>query len=363
MSTFFLGLFLGLNACDQRRDLEQVNTSQTKTQAQTTTQALTTTESSVKIPDVNEKLGTKHDDQIKLLHHSKTAPKGIEAFVKIGEPSLESLQVVVEKSSSVVAKGWAIQAIYQIKSPKSIALLKEIEQNSNLEELTRNWAAAALINSTTTMEELIASLDLLKLYPSLERPITMKIDALENGLNALQALKLIDKIPELKNALAPRILESDPSILIRAMLTHASTEIRQQSAAYLATMGRSNKSVVPALLKMYDFDPKAQEVIWKGGALYVPSINWDKENGTALFAHLLSWYLFCHKNNLQSEKQQVYNNIRSVQLLYAIGMNRGLGYEPKEIVRNFTAVIGKSSMEKLLKEQNLLSEYQSVLGK
>ena len=367
MSMLFLFFWGGLNACDHRRDLDQVHTPQTHTKSQTDTQTQAQTQTQtqsdqIKIPDVNEKLGTKHDKEIKLLHHSKTAPQGIETFVKMGDPSLESLKVVVEKSSSVVAKGWAIQAIYQIKSPKAIALLKEIEQNSNLEDLTRNWAAAALINSTTTMEELMASLDLLKQYPSLERPISMKIDTFEGGLNSLQALELIIKIPELKNALAPKILESDPSILIRAMLTHANMEIRRQSASYLATMGRGNKSVVPALLKMYDFDPKAQEVIWKGGPLYVPSINWDKENGTALFSHLLSWYLFCHKKNLSSEKQQVYNNIRSVQLLYAIGMNRGLGYEAKDIVRNFTTVIGKKAMETLLKEQGLLAEFQSVLG-
>ena len=355
MSMLFNGVLLGLFACDHRRDLDQVHTPQTQTQTQTQT------EPEVKVPNVDEKLGTAHDTELKQLHHSKTAPDGIKALVKIGNPALASLKTAVEKSSSVVAKGWAIQAIFQINTPESLALLKEIEQNDKLEDLTRNWAAAALINSTKTMKELIASLDLLKVYPSLERPISMKIDSLEGGINALQALELVIKIPELKTALAPKILESDPTILIKAMLTHADMNIRRQSAAYLATMGRSNKSVVPALLKIYDFDPKAQEVIWKGGPLYVPSINWDKENGTALFSHLFSWYLFCEKNNLRSEQQQVYNNMRSVQLLYAIGMNRNLGYTPKDVVQNFTRVVGQDTMKKLLEEQGLLSQYQSAM--
>ena len=56
----------------------------------------------------------------------------------------------------------------------------------------------------------------------------------------------------------------------------------------------------------------ATQVMWSGGPLYVPSVSWDRENGTALFAHLVSARFATKK--ISDKKTALYNNMRSVTL-------------------------------------------------
>ena len=309
-----------------------------------------------------EPLGTPHDEWLLLLNDSKTAPKGIDKLVGLGVTALPSLDEVLGRSKDSIAKGWAIQAIAKIQDPKAVALLKKTEADTKQDSLIRTWAAAAMIQLCTTTDELMDLVPLVQTYPALNRPIGLKLDSLSGGLNPLQALELSLKVPQLQASLQSKILEGEPKILIEAMLTHADMKIRRQSASYLATMGRSNKGTIPALLKAYDFTPSAREILWKGGPLYVPSISWDKENGTALFAHLVSWYLFCDKKNLQQEKQQLYNNMRSVTLLGAIGMPRYIRNDTSEILKAFVKVVGSRQLQIMLEEQGMKKKYEYVLG-
>jgi HEAT repeat protein len=309
-----------------------------------------------------EPLGTPHDEWLMLLNDSATAPKGMVKLVEIGVPALPSLEMLLQSSKDAIAKGWAIQSIAKIQDPKASGLLQKIESDSEQDSLVRTWASAALIQRCTSIDELLELVALVEIYPALSRPIGLKLDDLSGGLNSLQALELVLKIPKLQKSLQPKILEGEPSLLIAAMLTHADMNIRRQSASYLATMGRSNKTTIPALLKAYDFTPSAREILWKGGPLYVPSIIWDKENGTALFAHLVSWYLFCDNKGLQAEKQQLYNNMRSVTLLGAIGMGRYIQNDTASILKSFGKVVGRRQLQIMLEEQGMKEKYAHVLG-
>ena len=309
-----------------------------------------------------KELGTPHDDLLNSLYDSKTAEQGIKQLLQKGDSSLPSLETLLTETDDLIAKGWAIQTIAKMKSPKSKNLLVRIEKETSHEVLVRTWAAAALIQLCTTTDDLLTLLPLVQKYPSLHRPIGLRLEHLSGGLNSLQALELTMEIPQLKSSLQKNILSGEPTILIEAMLTHADMKIRRESAAYLATMGRSNTATIPALLKAYDFTPQATQVRWTGGPLYVPSIAWDKENGTALFAHLVSWYLFCEKNGLSQEQQQLYNNMRSVTLLGAIGMPRYIRKDTRDILKAFHGVVGTRQIQVMLEEQGMKQKYANILG-
>lgn len=353
MRLFILWGLLGCDPIKERGVTASPNVTQTK--AGTKTNVVST-------PVKTEDFGTDHDAMMKLLYDSKTAPDGIEQLVGVGNSALKSLEVLISKSEDLIAKGWAIQAIVKIKTSESKSLLIKIEKDTNQEKLVRTWAASSLVQLCVTTDELLALMPLVQQYPALSRPVGLQLDRLSGGLNPLQALEMSLKIPQLKEVLQEKIISGEPSILIEAMLTHADMNIRRQSAAYLATMGRTNKATIPALIKAYDFTPKATQVMWNGGPLYVPSVSWDKENGTALFAHLVSWYLFCDKKGLQQEKQQLYNNMRSVTLLGAIGMPRYIPNDTAGLLKAFKNVVGVRQITIMLKEQGLKNKYAHVLG-
>ena len=349
-------LFLwGLLGCDPIKERGITN-------PPNTTNPVTNTKKGTQVPEQAEEFGTEHDAMMKLLYDSKTAPSGIEQLVEVGVPALDSVEKLLSKSEDIIAKGWAIQAVAKMKTSESKDLLRTIEKDTKQETLVRTWAASALVQLCTTTDELIAMMPLVQQYPALSRPVGMQLDQLSGGLNPLQALDMSLKIPQLKEVLQDNILSGDPSILIEAMLTHADMNIRRQSAAYLATMGRTNKATIPALITAYDFTPQATQIRWNGGPLYVPSVSWDKENGTALFAHLVSWYLFCDKKGLGQEKQQLYNNMRSVTLLGAIGMPRYIQNDTSAILKAFQGVVGRRQVQIMLEEQGMKKKYAHILG-
>ncbi|MAA80214.1 MAG: hypothetical protein CL916_13250 [Deltaproteobacteria bacterium] len=352
---FLMGL-LGCDPIKERGVTASPHT--TKSTAVTNTKINTQERTPVQV----EEFGTEHDAMMKLLYNSQTAPSGIEQLVKVGNPVLSSVGKLLSTSEDLIAKGWAIQAVAKIKTIESKDLLMTIEKDTKQEKLVRTWAASALVQLCTTTDELISMMPLVQQYPALSRPVGMQLDRLSGGLNPLQALEMSLKIPNLKEALQENIISGDPRILIEAMLTHADMNIRRQSAAYLATMGRTNKATIPALIKAYDFTPKATQVMWNGGPLYVPSVSWDKENGTALFAHLVSWHLFCDKKGFTQEKQQLYNNMRSVTLLGAIGMPRYIKNDTGEILKAFKGVVGSRQIQIMLEEQGMKNKYANVLG-
>ena len=352
-------LFWGLLGCDPIKERGMTNPSHTKQgNPITETKIASGTDKAVQTED----FGTEHDAMMKLLYDSKTAPSGIEQLVDVGVPALSSLETLLSKSKDLIAKGWAIQAIAKMKTPDSKEILTKIEKDKTQETLVRTWAASALIQFCTTTDDLLTMMPLVKQYPALSRPVGIQLARLSGGLDPLQALDMSLKIPQLKEALQDTILSGEPSILIEAMLTHADMTIRRQSAAYLATMGRTNAATIPALIKAYDFTPQATQVMWNGGPLYVPSVSWDKENGTALFAHLVSWYLFCDKKGLRQEKKQLYNNMRSVTLLGAIGMPRYIQNSTEEILKAFKGVVGSRQLQIMLEEQGMKKQYAHVLG-
>ena len=105
------------------------------------------------------------------------------------------------------------------------------------------------------------------------------------------------------------------------MINHENMEARRMAAGFLATISRTDVTVLDATIAGYDFQPGAEEVPWSGGPLYIPSAQWGSDTARELIENLISWHLFCEVNKLQNEQQQINNNLRSVGFVGTAGYN------------------------------------------
>ena len=147
------------------------------------------------------------------------------------------------------------------------------------------------------------------------------------------------------------------------MTTAKEQEVRRQATAYIGTLAQNgDKTVGKAVADAYKFDPDAKAAPWSGGPLYVPGIQWNKDDATLLVDNLIAWHLWCDRNKKASEQQQIYNNLRS------IGLSRVVGYQTPQNttvawLMSWGKVVGREGIEKILKEQGVEDEakYSSVL--
>jgi len=174
------------------------------------------------------------------------------------------------------------------------------------------------------------------------------------------------RIPQLQQALAPAIIALGPKDLSAALVTAKDQNVRRQAAAYLGSLaGRGDKGVPAAVIEVYKFDPDAKDVAWKGGPLFVPGINWNKEDARALVGNLISWHLWCDIRGRKSEQKQIHNNIRSLSLARAAGY-QGPGWQDIGTVQWLTIwgkAVGRKEIERMLKQQGVDTnrKYSSVL--
>ena len=94
----------------------------------------------------------------------------------------------------------------------------------------------------------------------------------------------------------------------------------------------------------------ATKVLWEGGALYVPNLSWQPTEAKLLVGHLIAWHLHCDRNGQSSEQQQVYNNLRSVQLHRPAGLSWPENDTPS-LLRQWSAVAGQAALRSMLEAQ------------
>ena len=119
-------------------------------------------------------------------------------------------------------------------------------------------------------------------------------------------------------------------------------------------------------MQAYQFDPDADDVAWRGGPLFVPGINWQRDDARALAADLIAWHVWCDRHNRDAEKRQIHNNLRSVALA------RAAGYERPRFQYSDTAAwlttwgraFGKDTLRELLEIQQVaeVPKYAKVLN-
>jgi hypothetical protein len=123
--------------------------------------------------------------------------------------------------------------------------------------------------------------------------------------------------------------------------------------------------VAAEVAKQLKFDISAKNVPWNGGALFVPGIQWSKEDARKLVGQLIRWNLWCDVRGKTQEQQQIHNNIRSLGLAQAAGYTSP-GWNEVDCIawlKAWGAAVGRTEIEEILKEQDVDNnqEYASVL--
>ena len=62
---------------------------------------------------------------------------------------------------------------------------------------------------------------------------------------------------------------------------------------------------------------------WEGGPLFVPALQWKREDARDLAWELLAWMVFAERRDLGNLHSQIQNNLRSLQLAAAVMLHQG----------------------------------------
>lgn len=261
-----------------------------------------------------------------LLDELQNGPDRAAALLPVEQlrsDQVEALAEAARKSDQVERRGWAIVCLGRHPSEGARTALEELSEQSNGHpQLVRCWATAVLIERVESVADLQPYSARCSQLPALKRPLRMKLEVLLSSqkANPEDLLKLTGADPQLQQIVAPFILQTDPKQLARVLLTAAEQTVRQQAAAWLATMKqRGIEGVNSAVIDQLRFQQDAQAVPWQDGPLYVPGINWTKEDATALVSELTAWWVWCEATDRPDEISKIHTNVNSWQLMQAAG--------------------------------------------
>jgi len=318
------------------------------------------------------------EEMIAQLETSKTAQSAIESIVANAKESdssretmIKKLLTVINKDESIAKRGWAIAALAKIGGQDVDEYLLNVHANNLQNTLVRTWAAAARVTMTKTTNGLIEKASLIPQFPSLGRPIGMRIveemKTNSGDVKANQVLEVALKVPQISAALAPVVTAFTPQELVEVMVNGKLPQVRRMAAGYLGAIANQGKreEVATSVVESLAFDAMAKDVPWKGGALFLPAISWDKPGATKLVGELVRWMLWSDVNNKQEERKQIHNNLRSLALARVAGY-KSPGWQ--DVNTNawlvaWSSVVGRKGIEEILEEQGLggNGEYTAAL--
>ena len=294
------------------------------------------------------------------LSHKEKAEAAVEQLIARGDEAKDQLKGEVIEGGDLTRRGWAVVALGEIGGDDIDALFKKVHEDGQQPMLVRTWCAAGRVAMVDSTEELTSLAPLVQQFPAVGRPLGMRlVEQLSGGEEAsaegLLAVSL--QVSQLQSALAPAILATGADKLTVAMAQAKDQNVRRQAAAYLATLAQqgSKDDVAKAVVKQYAFDPMAKEVPWNDGPLFVPGIQWDKENAKALAGDLVKWHLWCDINSKAAEQNQIHNNIRSLGLANAAGY-QSPGFQNVGTVQwlqTWGKAFGKEELQGILAEQKV----------
>ena len=315
------------------------------------------------------------DEIVEALLDSSTASSAIDAAGKYAAQGdaerneiVKRLIQVAGNDAELTRRGWAIAAVSSIGGQDVDEYLIAIHQDEKQEQVVRNWAAAARVEMTRTLPGLLEKASLVQQFPALGRPIGKRIvEAMTSGdeVKAEDVLGITLKVPQLQQALAPSIMAFGPEQLTDVMVRAKDTNVRRQAAAYLGSLYTSQpQEVVASVVKALKFDAQADDLPWEGGALFVPGIQWGKEDATQLVGSLIRWHLWSDIRDDNQAQNQIHNNIRSLGLANAAGY-QSPGWQNVGTIQWLAAwgqAVGKDEIRAILKEQGVAEDrrYQGV---
>jgi len=309
------------------------------------------------------------------LKDPKKASAAAKELISRGKKAIPDLIGEAIEGNDLSQRGWSIVCMAEIGGKEAANRLLEMQNDTKQPPLVRTWAAAGRVKMASTTPELLNLANLIRQYPALQRPIGMKLlanlTAKGQKLTAEDLLATTMKVPQLQQALAPAILNLGADPLVKAMRTSKDQNIRRQAAAYLASLAqRGEDSVAPAVVKAYQFDPKAKKLPWDGGPLFIPALNWNssKDKAKALVSGIIAWYVWTEENIPAAQRagtqQPIINNLNSIQLASAAGYQ--INWQERNVdgwLRTWGGAAGKKEIEKILKAQKVADKprYKKVL--
>lgn len=320
------------------------------------------------------------DSLIAKLENSKTAAGAIENLCKAAkadevdrERIVKDLLKVVKKDDNLAKRGWAIAALAEIGGQDVDEYLLNVHADTKQKKIVRTWAAAARVSMTRTINGLIEKANLIPQFPALGRPIGMRIvekmSAEDADVDPEKVLGVSIKVPQLNQALAPMIMAFGPDKLTDVMTNSGDQNLRRTAAGYLAAMAQQGEKekVAESVVEALAYQPGAMSVPWESGPLFVPGIQWSKEDAKALVGSLVRWHLWCDINDKKEEMRQIHNNIRSLALARVAGY-QSPGWREAGVnswLKAWSAVVGKDGIQEILKELGVDSDpkYSGVLDR
>ncbi|MFT7521333.1 MAG: hypothetical protein ACI9MC_003484 [Kiritimatiellia bacterium] len=241
------------------------------------------------------------------------------ALTAQGASALPMLRSAALERQDPVVQGRSIVVMRQIGGTEAEIHLSHIQRTTS-DPLVRSWAAAARIQNAQDMDTVMRFAREFGTLPGVDRPLKMAMEARMGSINTAQALQLYMTTPSLQGALQPIIAKAPADELVGVMLTSPDNNARRTAAGFIGGLAQNGgeKAVADALISK--LSRPGHQVPWKGGALFVPGINWRGARGQKLITVLTGWMLFCEKQGMNAEKQQIVNNLQSVGLSRANGI-------------------------------------------
>ena len=286
---------------------------------------------------------------ISALASEETSAVALTALVEIGEPAVPMLEIEALRGKDITARGWSVQALSRIDADSAETSLQTIRDTTD-NALVRTWASAGLLQQADDIDELMARSSLQWENPALQRTFSLRARELGSMVGELRAaIVLISQDASMGAVVGPVLADASVEDLAQLMFNDPDNGVRWTSAGLLA--GRPNEA--QKIARQYAFTPGAEEVLWAGGALYVPNVGWGKKDAKVLVGNLVAWFVFCEEKGLEGEKQQIYNNLNSLGLINTIGM-AWPGFDGHELLVQYGQATSVESARRILAEQGLL---------
>jgi len=269
----------------------------------------------------------------------------------------DAVKILTETASNgeadPAARGWAILGLSQVRADTRITL-DQIRDDGSNSMLVRTWAASARLQRASTMRELVEQSVFVNQYPGLDRPFKQKVSGLLDGSESLEELmQLSANFPQLSAQIGQSILAADTSELVELIYHGKDNNIRRQAASYAAAQAQGDPEVVGAAI-IGALTYRGGTPPWAGNALFIPNVGWTAPQGQELVGELIRWSVYCSEDKeLTAERQQIWNNLMSVGLLYTAGYNGSIPSDPIGMVKRYGEVMGKSAMRDMIRDLGL----------
>ena len=302
---------------------------------------------------------------VQELGEVDTASAAVETLTKAGAEVCELMKDLARHDEDMTRRGRAVEVLARITDDCADNALQDIQRYRAAPDLVRTWAAAGLINRAKTLEQLAEYSELLGQFPAVARPLEMRAaDLMDATASVDELLTMAVRMPKLQSALNNILAAKPMGELTASMLSHSDMNARRHAAAILGGAVGSDANNQAMVAAQYAFSAGAAKVLWDGGPLYVPGVNWQRDPARELITNLVSWYLFCDLAGNDEGKNQVYNNLRSIGLLNPAGFS-WMNHELMAILTQYKQVMGEDKLRSILKAQGAEKDprFASLLSK